>query len=590
MGIWIFRAKKTITEFMVAWTLVRNVIVIFCFPVLSSAGFNYFDPTHPTNAPALLSQTGIYSNIVGKVTDTAAKYFEVNAPLWSDGALKKRWVILKPGKHITYDDTTDFFNYPDSTVFVKSFSMVRAPGDTIYVETRLLIKKQGEGSSPTDWYGYSYRWNATQTDANLVSPSNGYDTVFFTTDSHGRRSYKKWRFPSQGNCNSCHIGRGSLGKGGKMNYGRGVLGFFPAQLKRPLFQAPALDQVIDLFNKGIFTGTRPSVPELARRFKGVLEPLPATLTAGHRAAAIDTMARSYIAANCSGCHGSRGNNLALTGEVLLNYDFHSLKSQMQFGMRSVANRGLFDTVSYDTNLTTNPKGRAYYRMALDKWGFSSASGVWDMTLPNVTKTVLVYPGYPSASTILFRQWARKSPWTDSGAVSRALKFDLQFGDPPVKAQAQQRRTWFFAQPWGSQGWQDTLAKHGLPMDSIISLINQTYGFYSADDNQMPPLASFQPDTSALKILGEWVKGYQESFVALAQGGFTAGQTFAQAFVRNRTLVIPKEWRGLVQMMDIQGRTYNLERIDRETYALPSGLPRGYYCFKIGTCLFRATVL
>src|SRR3989338_4957103 len=91
-------------------------------PALSSAAFVYFDPRDPANAPALLSQTGLYTNMNDKSTlDTAAKYFEVNSALWSDGSLKKRWIILRPGRSIPWTDNVDFFDYPDSTVFVKTF-------------------------------------------------------------------------------------------------------------------------------------------------------------------------------------------------------------------------------------------------------------------------------------------------------------------------------------------------------------------------------------------------------------------------------------------------------------------------------------
>ncbi len=571
----------------------RLVLGVLCASLPSFAAFHYFDPANPANAPALLSQTGIYADIQTKSMDTAAKYFEVNAPLWSDGAVKKRWIILKPGRSIPYDDTADFFNYPDSAVFVKNFSLIRAPGDTVYWETRLLIKKQGSGSTPTDWYGFSYRWNAAQSDANLVPPGQGLDTFFFATDSHGHRAYRKWRFPSQGNCNSCHIVRGDQGASGQTIYGRGVLGFFPAQLKRPSAKTAGSDQVIDLFNQGVFTGTRPTAAELARRFRGMHEPLAASLSAAQRYAAIDTMARSYIAANCSGCHGARGNALHATGEVVLNYDFQKLKPQMDFGMHAVGDRGLFAAAEYDTNdVTTAPTGRAYYRMALAQWGIP-ATGNWNMALPGTVAKVLVYPGYPSASTILFRQWVRKSPWTDSGVVARSLKYDIQFGDPPDQALAGQRRSWYFSRPWGSQAWQDTLAKHGLTMDSIITLITKNGGFYGADANQMPPLASFQPDTAALQVLAEWVHGYQETFVGLRPGpsGFVA----AQPILRDRILSLPKDWKEPVAMLDIQGRIHRLapifgNRVDGCEYALPASLPRGVYFFQAGARYFKASVL
>src|SRR6267142_567332 len=117
-------------------------------PTISfSIPFHYFDPLDTAHVPKLLSQTGAYNNTVTKTVDTAAKYFEVNAALWSDEAAKSRWVILPPGKHIAYNDSADFFNYPESTVFVKTFKLDKIQGDStpttsrIYWETRLLIKK-----------------------------------------------------------------------------------------------------------------------------------------------------------------------------------------------------------------------------------------------------------------------------------------------------------------------------------------------------------------------------------------------------------------------------------------------------------------
>src|SRR4051812_35745987 len=90
-------------------------------PLMASAGVKFFDPTVPSAVPESLSLTGIYSNIATKTLDTAAKYFEVNAALWSDAAHKDRWIILPPGRHIPYVDTTDVFAYPESTIFVKLF-------------------------------------------------------------------------------------------------------------------------------------------------------------------------------------------------------------------------------------------------------------------------------------------------------------------------------------------------------------------------------------------------------------------------------------------------------------------------------------
>jgi hypothetical protein len=229
----------------------RWLVGAMALPALSFGAFKFFDPANP---PQMLSATGLYANAAVKSTiDTSAKYFTVNSALWSDGAVKKRWVILPRGKHIQWTDQTDYFNYPDSTVFVKTFLQVMGPAatDTVYWETRLLLKLPDT----------AYQWNAAQSDAKLVSLADGFDTAFSYVDAQGKSTYKKWRFPSQENCNGCHkvrLGDPYPDPTSPRLQGRGVLGFYPAQLKKPVqTSAGTSDQVLQLFAAGVFTGTQP---------------------------------------------------------------------------------------------------------------------------------------------------------------------------------------------------------------------------------------------------------------------------------------------------------------------------------------------
>ena len=172
---------------------------------VSAAGVNFFRPD--TGAPALLSATGVYSDIVAKKVDTAMNYFEVNAALWSDGAAKKRWIILPPGTRITYVDSTDYFDYPNKTIFVKNFYLDTVLNDSTtrrYWETRLLVNKE-DLNGKDYWYGFSYRWKADASDAMYVG-SAGMDSVFnyYPRGVSQGLSYKKWTFPSAEACNQCH--------------------------------------------------------------------------------------------------------------------------------------------------------------------------------------------------------------------------------------------------------------------------------------------------------------------------------------------------------------------------------------------------
>ncbi|MDB5050967.1 MAG: hypothetical protein JWO30_4038 [Fibrobacteres bacterium] len=579
-------------------------------PTLSlSVPFHYFNPLDTANVPKLLSQTGAYNNTQTKTVDTAAKYFEVNAALWSDEAAKSRWVILRPGKHIPYNDATDFFDYPDSTVFMKTFKLDKIQGDStpntsrVYWETRLLVRK-ADPTTHIDWYGFSYRWRADQSDADLVSIANGLDTVFYYTTTENKLSYKKWHFPSQKNCSRCHVpGAGNSPFGDTLPFlARGVLGLYPAQLKRPSTLVANTNQVIDLFNKGVFSGTKPDAAALARRFKGVHEPISGTLTADQRFATIDSMARSYIAANCSGCHGFRGMAGSASGQAIINFDWYDLKPHMEFSNRPVNVVGLNNIAPLDTTGFIPPAGRNLMTLAANQWGFKTGAGQFmDMSLPAgdpaAFPSVMIYPGYPALSEILYRQWARNSPAMDSGTVARALKYNILYGD---SVHAKERQAWIFSKPWGSQAWVTMVTQHGLTVDKILrpvdtSASDAVYDLYAEHGDQMPIIATFVPDTSALKILVEWVKNYKILVPVAGVANPKSARALALAasnrpVIRDRVLFVPSGWAGTAVMMDLSGRAHTLAATGKGSYVLPAGIPNGVYVFRVGVHTFFTSVL
>lgn len=535
----------------------------------SSGAFHFFDPANRSEVPALLSQTGIYSDISAKVTDTALKYFEINSALWSDGAAKKRWVILPPGRQIPYVDSTDLFAYPDSTVFVKAFLLERVegdPGSLMYWETRLLMnRKDSEGKNT--WYGFSYRWNAEATEAALVDPDAGLDTVFFyhPNGPAGPQSYKKWRYPNQFECAVCHASRH-------------VLGFLPAQLKRPAPSQPSLNQVQALFNQGVFSGTVPDAERLSRRWKGMHEPISPGLTPEERFKVIDTLARSYIGANCSGCHGDRGLADAVA-PAHANFDFHKLTPAMAFA--NVAT----NTLDLESEDDTRPHllGRRYYIEAAVQAGLDTSAGApWNMARPaEPAEPNLLYPGHPSFSTLLFRQMLRRGAWRDSSLTRQYL---LDSGDPDGWM------AWIFSQPWGSQAWRDQMAAKNVSLDAVILHQKEVPGA------QMPPLASsYIPDVDALRVLGEWVKTYRpihavDTATNIDRSRKGSQATAALPVIRGRLLVFPDAWSGDVGMTDIRGRKAMLRTMGAGRFAIPPSVSPGVYFFQAGTRRFKASVL
>ena len=105
-----------------------------------------------------------------------------NAPFFSDGAVKARWLALPDGQRIVIDANNDF-DFPNGSVLVKNFSL----GATL-VETRLFMRH-----SDGNWAGYTYEWNAGGTDATRVV---GGKTV--------QVAGQTWEFPSEAQCLQCH--------------------------------------------------------------------------------------------------------------------------------------------------------------------------------------------------------------------------------------------------------------------------------------------------------------------------------------------------------------------------------------------------
>ena len=117
-----------------------------------------------TAFPRRLSETGLFTSTADHQPAPGVIPYSVNAPLWSDGAKKERFLAIPDDGQIQFAESRGW-NFPDHSVMVKTFFLNTAENPDVHrrVETRLLVRDQGE------WTGYSYQWNDDQTDAELVS-------------------------------------------------------------------------------------------------------------------------------------------------------------------------------------------------------------------------------------------------------------------------------------------------------------------------------------------------------------------------------------------------------------------------------------
>jgi hypothetical protein len=283
-----------------------------------------------------LSQTGCIdpspfsdSTIPIKMASVVVPY-EVNSPLWSDGALKSRGMRLPTGGKIHVKDcaknptecqvldpntakccapTADDGKWvlPAGTVMVKNFMFpdTSRPSGHKLVETRLFIhlaQPQLLQGVKTEWVGYGYQWDDAQMDATIIGTLvDGSDTavsaVFNVKPTTGAAAQPiTWNYPSRLDCITCHT---SITPATTPTSGY-TIGPETVQMNR-VAAGDTMNQ-IDKFNAlGMFE-TAPGKPYKA----ALVAPYPGQSGSPPAGATLDQRARSYIHANCAFCHRPDG--------------------------------------------------------------------------------------------------------------------------------------------------------------------------------------------------------------------------------------------------------------------------------------------
>ncbi|HKE93074.1 MAG TPA: PQQ-dependent sugar dehydrogenase, partial [Povalibacter sp.] len=224
-------------------------------------------PTGGGTVPASLSATGCVNAADPKQPASGLIPYAINAPFWSDGATKNRWVGLPDGQSITVQSGGDW-DLPNGTVLMKNFTV-----GTRLIETRLFMRHMDDGS----WGGYTYSWNDAQTDATLVRGGAVRDI------GNGQQ----WIYPSEAQCTQCHT-----------NAAGNSLGLETAQLNRD-FLYPQTGRVAnELFTLNHIQTLTPPIPDPSAQPK-MPDPADTTAPLGDRA-------RAYLHTNCSQCHRPGG--------------------------------------------------------------------------------------------------------------------------------------------------------------------------------------------------------------------------------------------------------------------------------------------
>lgn len=249
-------------------------------------------PAVSAEPPQFLSQTGVFSSLATLATAPGVIPYDVPNPLWSDAAAKKRWVILpndgtfnSAAEDIVFSPEGNW-TFPAGTVFVKHFETntdANNPAAIKRLETRFLVCTAGGGK-----YGFTYKWNAAGTDAELLE--QGDEDTYTYTQAGGGTEQRTWSYPSRGDCMICHN-----------DVSGQALGFRTSHLNSDFHYASTnrTANQLNTFNAiGAF-----NVSLTATQLESYIE----SRALNDATAPLEHRVRSYLDTNCSHCHQPGGS-------------------------------------------------------------------------------------------------------------------------------------------------------------------------------------------------------------------------------------------------------------------------------------------
>jgi uncharacterized repeat protein (TIGR03806 family) len=240
------------------------------------------DPWTGEDPPEQLSAFGLFRGN-GATQEPAADVvpYDVNTPLFSDYALKYRFVHVPRGTKAKYNDT-EVLDFPIGTILIKTFAYANDERDLSkgrrLVETRLLVRR------PEGWVGLPYVWNDQQTEA--VLKVAGVTRPVHRIDKDGKESTLRYSVPNTNQCMGCHEN---------------------TKIMRPIGPtARGLNRRFDYVDG--------SDNQLAHWTKiGILEGAPAPANTPKMAVwndpstgSVRDRARAWLEANCAHCHNPAG--------------------------------------------------------------------------------------------------------------------------------------------------------------------------------------------------------------------------------------------------------------------------------------------
>lgn len=250
------------------------------------------------NPPRLLSEYRLFRDAAAREPSARVTPYTLNTELYSDGALKFRYLYIPEGRQARYR-ADDVFEFPVGTVLIKTFAfagdMRRPAEDVRFLETRLLIRREA------GWIALPYVWNEAQTEARLSVI--GADVPVSFSNEEGQAVALDWAVPNVNQCAGCHARAG----------GNAVLPIGPSARNLNRLGPITLPRrgAQDSDDESILVCSNGGCDQLSVwTFLGILDrsprPAPRVPNAYDASAPLEQRARAYLDVNCAHCHNPAG--------------------------------------------------------------------------------------------------------------------------------------------------------------------------------------------------------------------------------------------------------------------------------------------
>lgn len=249
------------------------------------------DPEMPL--PKTIADFNLFSDNQAQTPNEGVVPYDLSTPLFTDHAIKDRFIHVPAGTSAAYSDT-EVFDFPVGTVIAKTFSYpadMRKPDENLRrIETRILWHRA------KGWVALPYLWDETATNAKLAVA--GARVPMSWTHTDGEQLSTDYLVPNMNQCKLCHENQSKIMPiGPKARY-----------LNKDYPYAEGTSNQLDkLSSVGFLHGMPEDHTKLPKPIYWD-DPASGTLT---------ERARTYLDINCMHCHNPKGP--AFTSGLDLSY-------------------------------------------------------------------------------------------------------------------------------------------------------------------------------------------------------------------------------------------------------------------------------